>query len=183
MLIVCPNCGTSYGVAMASLRPASGWGRELRCRRCAWVCQAQLSDTDKLKVAADQVPPVRRAMAAIAQAATDAARSALPRLRRATAGLGEELGGGKNSTDRAPIPPASVHAEPAGARQAGTPVTIPLVAGIAAIVARVVVAVRRQHRAWRRSWRLSRWRTWWLSLRQYWWLWRPSLSRLQRIAL
>jgi predicted Zn finger-like uncharacterized protein len=190
MLIVCPNCGTSYGVAMASLRPASGWTRKLRCHRCRWVWQAQLSDTDKLKVAADQVPPVRRAMAAIAQGATDAARSArsaLPRLRRATAVLAEELEAGRNSTDRAPSPPASVHAEPAGARQAGTPVTIPLVAGIAAIVARVVGAVRRQHRAWRRSWQLSRWRSWWLSLRiswrQSWWLWRPSLSRLQRIVL
>ena len=194
MLIVCPNCATSYGVAMASLRPASGWTRKLRCQRCRWIWQAQLSDTDKLKVAADQVLPVRRAMAAIAQAATDAARSAraaLPRLRQATAVLAEELEAGRNSTDSAPIPPASGHAEPAAARQAGTPVTIPLVAGIAAIVARVVGAVRRQHRAWRRawhrSWRLSRWRSWWLSLRvswrQSWWLWRPSLSRLQRIVL
>ena len=48
MLIVCPNCATSYGVEMASLRLASGWTRKLRCQRCRWVWQAQLSDTDKL---------------------------------------------------------------------------------------------------------------------------------------
>ena len=108
MLIVCPNCATSYGVAMASLRPARGWTRKLRCHRCRWVWQAQLSDTDKLKVAADAVPPVGRAMAAIAQAAADAARSArsaLPRLRRPTAVLVEELEAGRSPTDRAPTPP------------------------------------------------------------------------------
>jgi predicted Zn finger-like uncharacterized protein len=91
MLIVCPNCATPYGVEMASLRPASGWTRKLRCHRCRWVWQAQLSDTDKLLVAADAVPPVRRTLAAIAQAAADAARATLPRLRRATAVLADEL--------------------------------------------------------------------------------------------
>ena len=97
MLIVCPNCATSYGVEMASLRPAKGWTRRLRCHHCRWVWQAELSNTDKLLVAAEAVPPVRRAMATIAQAAADAARSALPRLRRATAVLAEEL-----ETGRAP---------------------------------------------------------------------------------
>jgi predicted Zn finger-like uncharacterized protein len=57
MLIVCPNCATSYGVEMASLRPVRGLTRKLRCRRCRWVWQAQLSDTDKLLVAAEAVPP------------------------------------------------------------------------------------------------------------------------------
>ena len=80
MLIVCPNCATSYGVEMASLRLASGWTRKLRCQRCRWVWQAQLSDTDKRLVAADAMPPVRRTLAAIAQAAADAARTTLPRL-------------------------------------------------------------------------------------------------------
>jgi len=130
---------------MASLRPARGWTRKLRCHRCRWIWQAQLSDTDKLKVAADAVPPVGRAMAAIAQAAADAARSArlaLPRLRRPTAVLAEELEAGRSPTDRAPTPPpAGVHAEPAGVSQACPPATIPLIEGSAAIVARVVLAL------------------------------------------
>lgn len=176
---------------MASLRPARGWTRKLRCHRCRWVWQAQLSDTDKLKVAADAVPPVGRAMAAIAQAAADAARSArsaLPRLRRPTAVLAEELEAGRSPTDRAPTPPsAGVHAETAGVSHARPPATTPPIEGAAAIIARVVGAVRRQHRAWRFSWRLSRCRAWWLSLRvswrRSWWLWRPSLSRLQRVIL
>jgi predicted Zn finger-like uncharacterized protein len=176
MLIVCPNCATSYGVEMASLRPARGWTRKLRCHHCRWVWQAPLSNTDKLLATADAVPPVRRAMAAIAQAAADAAWSALPRLRRATAVLAEELEAARTRADRAPIQPAGFHAEPAGADLAGATVT-PLIAGISAIAARVIGAVRRQ--PWRRSWRPS----WWLSWRQSWWLWRPSLSRLQCVIL
>ena len=185
---------------MASLRPASGWTRKLRCHRCRWVWQAQLSDTDKIKVAADAVPPVQRAMAAIAQAAGDAARSArsaLPRLWQATAVLAEELEASRSPTDRAPTPPpAAVHAEPAGVSHARPPATIPLIEGAATVVAHIVGAIRRQHRAWRfswpLSWRLSRWRAWWLSLRvswwqsswrRSWWLWCPSLSRLQRVIL
>jgi hypothetical protein len=130
-------------------------------------------------------------MAAIAQAAADAARSArsaLPRLRRPTAVLAEELEAGRSPTDRAPTPPsAGVHAETAGVSHARPPATTPPIEGAAAIIARVVGAVRRQHRAWRFSWRLSRCRAWWLSLRvswrRSWWLWRPSLSRLQRVIL
>lgn len=99
-------------------------------------------------------------------------------------------------TDRAPTPPpAAVHVEPAGVSHARPPATIPLIEGAAAVVARVVGAVRRQHRAWRfswpLSWRLSRWRAWWLPLRvswwqswrRSWWLWCLSLSRLQRVIL
>src|SRR5262249_60853931 len=112
MLIVCPNCATSYGVEMASLRPASGWTRKLRCRRCRWVWQAQLSDTDKLLVAADAVPPVRRTPAAIAQAAVDAARATLPRFRRAPAVLAGELEAGGSRVDRPPPPPAGPHHQP-----------------------------------------------------------------------
>jgi len=141
MLIVCPNCATSYGVEMASLRPARGWTRKLRCHHCRRVWQAQLSNTDKLLVAADAVPPVRRAMAAIAQAAADAARSALPRLRRATAVLAEELEAARTRVDRAPIPPTGLHDEPAGADLARVTVT-PLIEGISAIAARVVGAIR-----------------------------------------
>jgi len=125
MLIVCPNCATPYGVEMASLRPASGWTRKLRCHRCRWVWQAQLSDTDKLLVAADAVPPVRRTLAAIAQAAADAARATLPRLRRATAVLADELEAGGNRVDRTPTRPAGSHAEPVGAKPSRPTMTPP----------------------------------------------------------
>src|SRR6516162_295158 len=123
MLVVCPNCATSYGVEMASLRPAKGWTRRLRCHHCRWVWQAELSNTDKLLVAAEAVPPVRRAMATIAQAAADAARSALPRLRRATAVLAEELDASRAPPDHAPSRPAGSHPEPAGPETARAPVT------------------------------------------------------------
>ena len=142
MLIVCPNCATSYGVEMATLRPAKGWTRKLGCHHCRWVWQAELN-TDKLLVAAEAVPPVWRAMAAIAQAAADAARSALPRLRRATAVLAEELETGRAPPDGAASRPAGFHTEPAGPELARAPVT-PLAERISAIVARVVGAVRRQ---------------------------------------
>jgi predicted Zn finger-like uncharacterized protein len=176
MLIVCPNCATSYGVAMASLRPAGGFTRKLRCQRCRWVWQAQLSDTDKLKVAADAVPPVRRTMAAIAQAAADAAWSALPRLRRATTVLADELDAAVTRADRAPVGGAS--AEPAGAERAGAPSAGPI-ERIAATLAPGAGAVSRQRLWWWRAW----WLNWRQSWRQFWWLRRPSLSRLQCIIL
>ena len=143
MLIVCPNCATSYGVEMASLRLASGWTRKLRCQRCRWVWQAQLSDTDKLLVAADAMPSVRRTLAAIAQAAADAARTTLPRLRRATAVLADELEAGRSRADRTPTPPAGSPTEPVGAKPARATVTPPS-QHISAGVARVIGAVRQQ---------------------------------------
>ena len=169
---------------MASLRLASGWTRKLRCQRCRWVWQAQLSDTDKLLVAADAMPPVRRTLAAIAQAAADAARTTLPRLRRATAVLADELEAGRSRADRTPTPPAGSPAEPVGTKPARATVTPPS-QHISAGVARVIGAVRQQ--SWWRSWRLSWWRSWlrsWLrSWRLSWWRWRPSLSRLQCLIL
>lgn len=196
MLIVCPNCATSYGVEAASLRPAKGLTRKLRCHRCQWVWQAKLSNTDKVLVAADAVPPVRRAMAAIAQAAGDAARSALPRLRRATAVLAEELDAARTRTDRAPIRSADLHAKPAGADLARVTVTS-LIEGILAIAARVVSAVRgqpwlRSYQFWRESWCKFWHKSWHKSWREFWGLswplswslsWRPSLSRLQCVIL
>ena len=135
---------------------------------------------------------MRRAMAAIAQAAADAARSALPRLRRATAVIAEELDASRAPPDHAPSRPAGSHPEPAGPETARAPVT-PLAERISAIVAGVVGAIRRQSwclswplswwrswwRAWRVSWWRSSWRSWLLSWRHSWWLWRPSLSRVQ----
>jgi predicted Zn finger-like uncharacterized protein len=113
MPIVCPNCATSYGVEMASLRPAAGRTRQLRCQHCRWVWQAQLSDADKLLVAADAVPPVRRAMLAAAQAAAEPIRepmrSRLPP-RRATTLLAEELEA-RFPAKQGPIAPAALQTE------------------------------------------------------------------------
>jgi predicted Zn finger-like uncharacterized protein len=67
MLIVCPNCATSYDVDMASLRPN---GRMVRCVRCKEVWQAELSHSDKLMAAAEALAPVRRAVEAISAEAT-----------------------------------------------------------------------------------------------------------------
>ena len=64
MLTICPNCATSYGVEMASVRLPKGWACQVRCHHCHCVWKAELSVADKLIVAADGVAPVRRAMAA-----------------------------------------------------------------------------------------------------------------------
>ena len=65
MLIVCPNCATSYDVDVASLRPN---GRRVRCVRCRTIWQAELSHADKLLAAADALAPVRRTVEAVAEA-------------------------------------------------------------------------------------------------------------------
>ena len=65
MLIVCPNCATSYDVEVASLRPN---GRRVRCVRCRTIWQAELSHADKLLAAADALGPVRRTVEAVAEA-------------------------------------------------------------------------------------------------------------------
>ncbi len=70
MLIVCPNCATSYDVEVASLRPN---GRKVRCVRCRTVWQAELSHTDKLMAAAEALAPVRRAVEAVAEAVAEEA--------------------------------------------------------------------------------------------------------------
>ena len=175
---------------MASLRPAKGWTRRLRSLPLGLASGAL--QYRQAPGRGRGMPPVRRAMATIAQAAADAARSALPRLRRATAVLAEELDASRAPPDHAPSRPAGSHPEPAGPETARAPVT-PLAERISAIVARVVGAIGRQSwclswplswwrswwRAWRVSWWRSSWRSWLLSWRQSWWLWRPSLSRVQ----
>jgi predicted Zn finger-like uncharacterized protein len=116
MLIACPNCGTSYGVEMATLRPPRGWTRQVRCHRCHCVWQAELSYADKLVVAANAVAPVRRAMAAVAQAAAQPADYAanyaaarLQPLERATALLANELEVATISSEPEPIPRERLH--------------------------------------------------------------------------
>jgi predicted Zn finger-like uncharacterized protein len=66
MLIVCPNCATSYDVDAASLRPN---GRRVRCVRCRTVWQAELPHAEKLIAAAEQLAPARPAVEAMAEAA------------------------------------------------------------------------------------------------------------------
>jgi predicted Zn finger-like uncharacterized protein len=70
MLIVCPNCATSYDVDVATLRPN---GRKVRCVRCKTVWQAELSHSDKLLAAADALAPVRRTVEAVNQAMAETA--------------------------------------------------------------------------------------------------------------
>jgi predicted Zn finger-like uncharacterized protein len=54
MLIVCPNCATSYDVDVASLRPD---GRQVRCVRCRAVWQAEIPHKQKLLAAAEALAP------------------------------------------------------------------------------------------------------------------------------
>jgi predicted Zn finger-like uncharacterized protein len=68
MLIVCPNCTTSYDVEVASLRPS---GRNVRCARCREVWHAEISRADKLIAAAEALAPVRRAVEAVAEAVAE----------------------------------------------------------------------------------------------------------------
>jgi predicted Zn finger-like uncharacterized protein len=66
MLIVCPNCATSYDVDVASLRPN---GRKVRCVRCRSVWKPELAHAEKLIAAAEELAPVRRAVEAVAAVA------------------------------------------------------------------------------------------------------------------
>lgn len=56
MLIVCPNCATSYDIDVASLRPD---GRRVRCVRCRTVWQAEIPHKEKLLAAAEALAPDR----------------------------------------------------------------------------------------------------------------------------
>jgi predicted Zn finger-like uncharacterized protein len=157
MLIACPNCGTSYGVEMATLRPPKGWTRQVRCHRCRCVWQAELSYADKLVVAANAVAPVRRAMAAVAQAAAQPADYAaayaearLQPLERATALLANELEVATTSSEPEPIPRERLHPMPT-AIQACAAVTAEFLGTIAARVARCYSRVRRK------DWHLQDW--------------------------
>ena len=65
MLIVCPNCATSYDIDVASLRPA---GRRVRCVRCRTVWDAELAHAEKLVAAAEALAPAAAVPAAAPQA-------------------------------------------------------------------------------------------------------------------
>ena len=70
MLIICPNCATSYDIDIASLRAA---GRQVRCLRCQGVWHAGLPHAAKLLAAADALGPVRRTIEAVAQTVAEEA--------------------------------------------------------------------------------------------------------------
>jgi predicted Zn finger-like uncharacterized protein len=163
MLIACPNCGTSYGVEMATLRPPRGWTRQVRCHRCHCVWQAELSYADKLVVAANAVAPVRRAMAAVAQAAAQPADYAanyaearLQPLERATALLANELEVATISSEPELIPRQRLHPMPT-AIDASAAAVAEFLGTIAARVARCYSRMRQKD--WRlQDWRLQDWR-------------------------
>ncbi len=166
MLIACPNCGTSYGVEMATLRPPRGWTRQVRCHRCHCVWQAELSHADKLVVAANAVTPVRRAMAAAAQAAAHAADYAEARLQpleRATALLANELEAATIRSEQEPISRERLQPMPT-AIEACAAAVAEFLGTIAARVTRCYSRVRQK------DWRLQDW-----SLHD----WRPHVARLQ----
>ena len=75
MLIVCPNCATSYDVDVATLRPN---GRQVRCVRCRTVWQAEQSRADKLIAAAEALAPVPPPVEVLAEAGAEGPGRALP---------------------------------------------------------------------------------------------------------
>jgi predicted Zn finger-like uncharacterized protein len=89
MLIVCPNCATSYDIDVASLRPD---GRRVRCVRCRTVWHADLPRREKLMAAADALGPSRPAGEAMAEAADTPAAFAEPAADRFDAAASGEAG-------------------------------------------------------------------------------------------
>jgi predicted Zn finger-like uncharacterized protein len=179
MLIACPNCGTSYGVEMATLRPPRGWTRQVRCHRCRCVWQAELSYADKLVVAANAVAPVRRAMAAVAQAAAqpvdyaaDYAAARLQPLERATALLANELEVATIRSEPEPISRERWHSIPTAIEACATAVA-EFLGAIAARVARCYSRVR-QKDGRLQDWRLQDWSLQDWSLQD----WSPQISLL-----
>ena len=65
MLIVCPNCATSYDLDLANLSPN---GRQVRCVRCRAVWRAEPNQADKLLAAAAAIDPGHGAESTVANA-------------------------------------------------------------------------------------------------------------------
>jgi predicted Zn finger-like uncharacterized protein len=129
MLIVCPNCATSYDVDVASLRPN---GRKVRCVRCRTVWQAERPHADKLMAAAKALAPVRRTVEAMAEAGAEQtndnppAEAATPAQTQADAwfdGPEEDpgLGADPDAIESPPIAPTTVDDDnPAADDEAGS---------------------------------------------------------------
>jgi predicted Zn finger-like uncharacterized protein len=131
MLIVCPNCATSYDVDVASLRPD---GRRVRCVRCRTIWHAELSHEEKLIAAAEALAPVRRAVEAVAEVATaEAAAAAEPPAGQFEAAGGVEAAPSAETTsDPFVVPPPSegsdAGASPAVAEDSSVEVESPPIA-------------------------------------------------------
>jgi len=105
MLIVCPNCATSYDVDVASLRPD---GRRVRCVRCRTVWHAELPHDEKLMAAAEALAPGLAAAEAMAEAAAvEAAFPAGPSTDQFDAAASGEAEPSAESTDPFVVPPPS----------------------------------------------------------------------------
>ena len=127
MLIVCPNCATSYDVDVASLRPD---GRRVRCVRCRTVWHAELPHDEKLMAAAEALAPGRGAAAA--EAAAGAAFPVEPATDRSDAVASGEAELSAEATDPFVVPPPSNAADaaesPAAAEETAVEVESPPIA-------------------------------------------------------
>jgi hypothetical protein len=134
----------------------------VRCHRCRCVWRAELSYADKLVVVANAVAPVRRAMAAVAQAAAQPtdyaanyAKARLQPLERATALLANELEVATISSEPELIPRERLHPMPT-AIEASAAAVAEFFGAIAARVARCYSRMRQKD--WRlQDWRLQDW--------------------------
>jgi hypothetical protein len=129
----------------------------VRCHRCHCVWQAELSYADKLVVVANTVAPVRRAMAAVAQAAAqpadraaDYAEARLQPLERATALLANELEVATTSSEPEPMQRERLHPMPT-AIEACTAAVAEFLGAIATRVAGCYSRMRQN------DWRLQDW--------------------------
>lgn len=129
----------------------------MRCHRCHCVWQAELSYADKLVVVANTVAPVRRAMAAVAQAAAqpadraaDYAEARLQPLERATALLANELEVATTSSEPEPMQRERLHPMPT-AIEACTAAVAEFLGAIATRVAGCYSRMRQN------DWRLQDW--------------------------
>ena len=120
MLIVCPNCATSYDVEVASLRPE---GRKVRCVRCRSVWQAELPHAEKLIAAAEELAPVRRTVEAMAEAVAEAPGPG-PSAEHFEAGRGAEAKPPANDPLGAPVDGAAAAAAAGADSAAGSGDTI-----------------------------------------------------------
>ena len=120
MLIVCPNCATSYDVDVASLQPD---GRRVRCVRCRTIWHAELPHKDKLIAAAEALAPVRRAVEAVAEVAAAEAGSATepPAEQSEIAMSAEAEPPAESASDPFVVPPPPYSAEAATAETAEFP--------------------------------------------------------------
>src|ERR1700733_10127502 len=120
MLIVCPNCATSYDVEVASLRPE---GRKVRCVRGRSVWQAELPHAEKLIAAAEEWAPVRRTVEAMAEAVAEAPGPG-PSAEHFEAGRGAEAKPPANDPLGAPVDGAAAAAAAGADSAAGSGDTI-----------------------------------------------------------